>query len=258
MKGDDSALNEIWTHPIVKTSELREVLWLLLERPRVRFALPELRAGARSGGNIMVNQTAAMEVGRRARSTEKQLEDELVRLACNGDSEAFGQLYERLFDRVYRYIYFRVTDDLTAEDLTSNVFLKAWEHLPRFSAGDSPFIAWLYTIAHNTVIDHYRTKKQTAPLDEISALAAPDPLPDEQYNRRFDAESLRRSLQQLTELQREVVTMKLINGMTTDEIAARLRKSPGAVRALQMRALQSLAHIFEREQALEPEREAEN
>ncbi len=199
----------------------------------------------------MANQTATIEVGRRARSAEKQLEDELVKRACTGDSDAFGQLYERLVDRVYRYIYFRVTDDATAEDLTSHVFLKAWEHLPRFSAGDSPFIAWLYTIAHNTVIDHYRTKRQTAPLDEIATLAAPDPLPDEQYTSRLDAQVLRQSLQKLTDLQREVVTMKLINGMGTEEIAARLRKSPGAIRALQMRALQSLANIFEQDQAIE-------
>jgi len=173
-----------------------------------------------------------------------EVEAELVQQACSGDNEAFGRLYERSFDRVYRYIYFRVTDDATAEDLTSKVFLKAWEGLPRFRSGKSPFIAWLYTIAHNAVIDHYRTKRQTASLDEIRSLAAPEPLPDEQFDRMFASRALRESLRLLTDLQRDVVTMKLIDGMSTDEIARRLRRSPGAIRALQMRGLQNLARIM--------------
>ena len=176
---------------------------------------------------------------------EPEPEAELVQRARNGDSEAFGRLYERSLDRVYRYIYFRVTDDETAEDLTSKVFLKAWESLPRFKAGNSPFIAWLYTIAHNAVIDHYRTKRQMASLDEIASLPASDPLPDEQYDSLFAARTLRESLQQLTGLQQTVVTMKLIDGMNTEEIATRLHKSCGAIRALQMRGLQALAKIME-------------
>lgn len=196
----------------------------------------------------MTNQSLAIEIGYTTRRIEKGVEEDLVKRSCAGDSVAFGQLYERLVDRVYRYIYFRVTDDQTAEDLTSKVFLKAWEHLPRFKAGESPFIAWLYRIAHNTVIDYYRTKKETVHLDEIADLPSSRPLPDEQYDTRFDAQSLRGALQRLTDLQREVVTMKLIDGMRTEEIAAKLKKSPGAVRALQMRALQSLATIMQERQ----------
>jgi RNA polymerase sigma-70 factor (ECF subfamily) len=177
-------------------------------------------------------------------AAEPETEAEIVQRARNGDSDAFGRLYEKSLDRVYRYIYFRVTDDDIAEDLTSKVFLKAWENLPRFKAGSSPFIAWLYTIAHNAVIDYYRTKRQTAPLDEITSLPSTDPLPDEQYDRLFAARALRESLQQLTGLQRDVVTMKLIDGMNTQEIATRLHKSCGAIRALQMRGLQALAKIL--------------
>ncbi len=192
----------------------------------------------------MTNQSATMRAGYGIVAVEPNVEGELVRRACNGDSEAFGSLYERSLDRVYRYIYFRVTDDATAEDLTSKVFLKAWENLPRYKAGKAPFIAWLYTIARNTVIDYYRTKRQTSALDEIASLPGNDPLPDERYEAVFAAQSLRQSLQQLTELQREVVTMKLIDGLDTEEIAARLRKSSGAIRALQMRALQALGRIL--------------
>ncbi len=195
----------------------------------------------------MTNQSTAIEIGYSVRRIEKSIEEDLVQRSCAGDSDAFGQLYEHLVDRVYRYIYFRVTDDQTAEDLTSKVFLKAWEHLPRFKKSESPFIAWLYRIAHNTVIDHYRTKKETVHLDEIASLPSSHPMPDEQYDSRSDAQSLRRALQRLTAPQREVVTMKLMDGMRTEEIAARLHKSPGAVRALQMRALQALAAIIQEE-----------
>ncbi len=193
----------------------------------------------------MTSQSTAVAAAYGVLTAEPETEADLVQRARSGDGEAFGRLYEKSLDRVYRYIYFRVTDDETAEDLTSKVFLKAWEGLPRFKAGKSPFIAWLYTIAHNAVIDYYRTKRQTAPLDEIASLPASDPLPDEQYDSLSAARALRQSLQLLTGLQRDVVTMKLIDGMTTEQIAARLHRSCGAVRALQMRGLQALAKILQ-------------
>lgn len=201
----------------------------------------------------MTNQTAAIQVGLRTRPVEKQVEQDLVRRACHGNKDAFGQLYERTVDRVYRYVYFRVTDDETAEDLTSKVFLKAWEHLPHFRESSSPFIAWLYTIARNTVIDHYRTNRQETHLEEIVELPDRDPLPHERCEHDSDAQALRGALQRLTQPQRHVVTMKLIDGLSTDEIAARLRKSPGAVRALQMRGLQALARIVQKEAAVDTE-----
>jgi RNA polymerase sigma-70 factor, ECF subfamily len=194
--------------------------------------------------------TSIFQAGYGILAAEPDSEADLVQQACAGDSEAFGRLYERSVDRVYRYIYFRVTEDATAEDLTSKVFLKAWESLPRFRAGKSPFIAWLYTIAHNAVIDYYRTRKQNAALDEITSLPSKEPLPDEQYDSLFAAQSLRQSLQKLTEPQQEVITMRLIDGMDTEQVARRLHKSPGAVRALQMRALQALARILKDEESM--------
>ncbi len=194
-----------------------------------------------------MNQSAAIEVGFRSRHIEKDLEDDLVRRACGGEGEAFGQLYELLGDRIYRYVYFRVTDEEIAEDLSSKVFLKAWEHLPDFKKGTSPFIAWLYTIAHNTLIDHYRTDRQATHLDEITSLPSGEPLPDEQTDQRLQNDSLRQALQKLTPTQRDVITMKLIDGMGTDEIAVHMNKSEGAVRALQMRALHALEGIMKKQ-----------
>ncbi len=179
---------------------------------------------------------------------ETDRQSELVRLAKAGDADAFGHLYETYLDRIYRYIYFRVTDEQTAEDLISQVFTKAWENLDRYQPSGRPFIAWLYTIAHNTVIDHYRTRKDTVAIENTISLASDAPSPSEQVERHFEADHLRAALQMLTPEQQQVVVLKFIAGMSTDEIATQLRKSAGAVRALQMRALQALAKQMHRDE----------
>jgi RNA polymerase sigma-70 factor (ECF subfamily) len=189
---------------------------------------------------------------RRARNdfsdSETDWQSELVMLAKAGDAEAFGHLYETYLDRIYRYIYFRVTDEETAEDLISQVFTKAWENLGRYQPSGRPFIAWLYTIAHNTVIDHYRTHKDTVAIENTLSLASDAPSPHEQVELHFEADNLRTALQTLTPEQQQVVVLKFIAGMTTDEIAGQLRKSAGAIRALQMRALQALAKQLEKDE----------
>jgi RNA polymerase sigma-70 factor (ECF subfamily) len=165
-------------------------------------------------------------------------------MAQAGDAEAFGCLYELYIDRIYRYVFFRVTDEQVAEDLASQVFCKAWENLHRYKPSGAPFAAWLYTIAHNAVIDHYRTRKATVPLDAISWLASEAPEPDETAEFNFEVQYVREALQLLTDEQQQVLILKFISGMTTSEIADQLGKRPGAVRALQMRGLQALARIL--------------
>ena len=167
----------------------------------------------------------------------------LVEQAKAGDADAFGQLYDASVDRVYRYNFFRVADDETAEDLTSQVFLKAWENLHRFQP-TGPLIAWLYSIARNTVIDHYRTRKQTVSLDEVAASLGHDARLDDRIDLQSEVSSLRSAMHHLTEEQRDVLVMKFIADLETAEIARRMRKSEGAVRALQMRALQALARVM--------------
>src|SRR3990172_3766788 len=97
--------------------------------------------------------------GRAARVRPLADEKHFVHQAKSGDADAFARLYDAYVERVYRYIFFRVADDQTAEDLTSLVFLRVWEHLSRYRL-DGSFLAWLYTIARNAVIDHYRTRKE--------------------------------------------------------------------------------------------------
>ena len=173
------------------------------------------------------------------------LEDEkrLVEIAKAGDGDAFARLYEAYFDRVYRFIFFRVTDEQMAEDLASQVFLKAWENLHRYHP-HGPFLAWLYAIARNTVIDSYRTKKQTVSLDEATPIATQDDKLDDRMQLEFEVAALQAAMQHLTQEQQEVITLKFIAEYDTAQIAKQMGKSEGAIRALQMRALQALARVM--------------
>ena len=178
--------------------------------------------------------------------SQNPLPDErrLVQKAKAGDPEAFAQLYDAYVDRIYRYIYFRVSDDSLTEDLTSQVFLKAWEYLDRYKAGSSPYLAWLYTIARNLVIDHYRTKRETVNLDDIVHITGNEPTPDEEVQNRFEIEEMRDALQFLTDEQQQVLILRFISGLSTENVAEIMEKREGAIRALQMRALQTLSRYM--------------
>src|SRR5512142_3067606 len=129
-------------------------------------------------------------------------ERRLVESAQAGDGDAFSQLYEAYFDRVYRFVYFRVADLEVAEDLASQVFLKAWENLHRYRPR-GPFLAWLYAIARNTVIDTYRTRKPAVPLDEAWPMASREASPGDQIELQFQVKALREAIQCLTAEQQE-------------------------------------------------------
>lgn len=168
-------------------------------------------------------------------------EADLVDRAKAGDSQAFARLYDAYVERVSRYIYFRVSDASDMEDLVSQVFLKAWENLDRYRAGGSPFIAWLFTIARNLVIDHYRTKKNTLPLEEAIALPSDIEMPDDTAQTHFDLEAMRDGLQALSADQQQALVLKYIAGLPNESIAKIMNKQEGTIRGLQMRGLQTLA-----------------
>jgi len=159
-----------------------------------------------------------------------------------GDQDAFASLYDTYRDSIQRYILIRVADPELAEDLTSVVFLKTWENLSTFRIGRSPFTAWLYRIAHNTVIDHYRTRKSLVSLEEVAPLqlSYADEV-EKKLDLQFLTQELIQGLKVLTGTQKEVLILRFIRGLTTPEIARSLNKQEGAVRALQMRGLKRLA-----------------
>jgi RNA polymerase sigma-70 factor (ECF subfamily) len=171
-------------------------------------------------------------------------EPHLIDQARSGDPQAFARLYDAYVERVARYVYFRVSDSKDMEDLVSQVFLKAWENLERYKTGSSPFLAWLYTIARNLVIDHYRTKKEVLPLEEAIALPSDLAMPDEEAQTRFDLQAMRDALQFLSADQQQALILKYIAGLPNDSIAKIMNKQEGTVRGLQMRGLQTLARYM--------------
>ena len=180
----------------------------------------------------------------------------LIRLSQQGDAEAFGHLYTFYVGRITQYIYSRVTDHELAEDMTSRVFLKMLEKLDTYQqVGQSPLIAWLYRMAHNAVIDHYRMKKTFVSLEDVQQVEIrQEDGVEEKLDMQFKSQQLRAALQVLTEEQQRVLILKFIDGLSTREIARHLGKRQGAVRGLQMRALRKLARWpgLQREQVLGP------
>jgi RNA polymerase sigma-70 factor (ECF subfamily) len=178
---------------------------------------------------------------------------ELVNQAAAGDAAAFGVLYQRFLDPIYRYFYYRTGDQAEAEDLTEQVFLKAWQTVAKFRWQGRPFLAWLYRVAHNLHVDHVRGRRIAVPLDTVQAARA---LADEraatQLVRTIDADLLVQCMRQLTPDQRQVILLRFAEGLDTSEIARMLDKHQGAVRALQMRALQRLRQVLAWEGECEP------
>ena len=165
----------------------------------------------------------------------------LISLPQQGDAEAFARLYACYVERITRYVYFRVTDHELAEDITSRIFLKMLEKLDTYQVGQSPIGAWLYRMAHNAIIDHYRTKKTFISLEDVHpAEVRQEDEFEEKSDLQIKSQQLRAALQVLIEAQQRVLILKFIDGLSTQEIARQLGKLPGAVRGLQMRALRRM------------------
>jgi RNA polymerase sigma-70 factor (ECF subfamily) len=173
----------------------------------------------------------------------------LVRRAQRREPEAFGQLYEEHFDRIYRYVLIRVRNQADAEDITQQVFLKALESIGSYRWRGMPFASWLFRIAHNLVVDHWkkmsRQKVEAVALDEIDELAvgsSGDPAALAELS--FDVKQLAAACQQLTDGQREIISLRFAGGLSVAESAKVMGKSEGAVKVLQHAALVKLRRIL--------------
>lgn len=166
--------------------------------------------------------------------------EELARRA-RSDPEAFGLLYDRLHDSVYRYVRVQVDSAQLAEDLCEGAFLAALESLGRYRSGRGGVRAWIMRIARNDVLDHFRRARRItfAPLDEAEGATA-EGGPEEHSVREDEAERLRRAVGTLPDAQREVLLLKFAGGLSNAEVARVLGRTEGAVKALQHRALQAL------------------
>ncbi len=176
----------------------------------------------------------------------------LATAAAAGDSQAFAQLYDLYVDRVYHYIHYGLGRARDAEDLTETVFLKAWQAMRRYQPNGSPVFAWLVRIAHNALIDHLRTCRETAPLEEIEDDAVEGALwanPVQVADLRCTQGQLRRAILGLKPEQQQVIILRFIDEMSHAQVADALAKTEGAVRVIQHRALAALRQAMAEEMA---------
>ena len=171
--------------------------------------------------------------------------------ASKGESAAFGLLYDRHVAAIYRYVYYRVRDDAEAEDLTSDVFMRALKAIPRYEPRQA-FLAWLYRIARNAVIDRARKGNRQVSFEDALEHPGVDKIvePDAEILAHSDSATLRDALQQLTPLQREVVVLRFLEGYSTLEIAGMVGKREGTVRGIQFRAIGALRQLIPSREAL--------
>ncbi|MBI2855559.1 MAG: sigma-70 family RNA polymerase sigma factor [Chloroflexi bacterium] len=173
-------------------------------------------------------------------------EEELVQRARKLDSEAWVEIYQRHFPSIYAYLLRRTGDPAVSEDLASSVFLGALERIGSFNYRGVPLVAWLFRIAHNQLVDHWRRSEHlsNSPLPEQQS--NPGSSPQEELELSLLRQDLQRALAKVTEEQRQVLLLRFIHGLGIKEIAYTLNKPQGAVKALQHRGLASLRRILSR------------
>jgi RNA polymerase sigma-70 factor (ECF subfamily) len=169
----------------------------------------------------------------------------LVEKVLAGEADAFGELYLLHLDAIYRYVYFRVGDARDAEDLTEQVFLKAWEALPGYRPCGHPFKSWLYRIAHNVIVDHHRRQSTGAiPIPDGLDYESKQPTTLEQVIEAEEASALAKAIAQLPEEQQQVIILRFIEGLSHDEVACIIHKSAEACRVMQHRTLVALNRLL--------------
>ncbi|MDP9118026.1 MAG: sigma-70 family RNA polymerase sigma factor [Actinomycetota bacterium] len=175
---------------------------------------------------------------------EQHLESwRLVRLAQQGEGEAFGQLYDRYVDVVYRFIYYRVNDRGLAEDFTSETFLRALRRITTISYQGRDIGAWFVTIARNIVLDHMKSARHRLEITTGDTIEGDErePSPESAVLESLASAHLMAAIDQLGDEQRECVMLRFIQGFSVSETAAVMGKNDGAIKALQHRAVRKLA-----------------
>jgi RNA polymerase sigma-70 factor (ECF subfamily) len=166
--------------------------------------------------------------------TQTTADDRLLIEAAQADSARFVEIYDRYVDRIYAFVSRRIGNRAAAEDITSQVFEQALRTIERFEWRSVPLSAWLFRIASNALVDHWRARAREAhdaPPD------VPDPAEAADIDRRIE---LQRQVDRLPDLQRQVIHLRFVEEKSIREAATALNRSEGAVKQLQLRALENL------------------
>lgn len=169
----------------------------------------------------------------------------IIKEAVKGKSSAFGTLFEHYQPAIYRFVLVKVGRREDAEDITHQVFLAAWQNIKNYRYQGHPFSSWLYQIARNQVVDHYRAKKNETSLEKMDpeyfvlpATATFD------LSLKLDIEKVRKAIGKLKSDYQDIIVFRFIEELSLKEIAAMLHKSEGAVKLMQHRAIKELQRII--------------
>jgi RNA polymerase sigma-70 factor (ECF subfamily) len=202
--------------------------------------------GPRSGGHDKAPDDSDLATSSLLDEAEGSRLIALVELARQGDSEAFGQLYDHYHASVYRFLYYRVGSVPLAEDLTAETFFRALRSMSSFRWQGKDFGAWLMTIARNLTTDHFkagRTRLETT-TEDMSALDTTTEGPEGAVLASLTNEALLEALSELPTEQRECLVMRFLQGLSIAETAEVLGRSAGAVKQLQLRGVRNLAKVL--------------
>lgn len=173
-----------------------------------------------------------------------QDEQSLVQRAQQHDEEAFAELYEKYFDKIYRYISLKIGNRIEAEDMTQQVFINALRSISSFKWRGLPFSAWLFRIAHNQVVDYFR-KKTRHPVSVLNeSITASRDNPQKMIEQKMDIEQLVLATKYLTLSQQEVIALRFAGELPISQVAGIMGKSDGAIKALQHSAIVALRKIL--------------
>lgn len=176
-------------------------------------------------------------------------EKSIIDRAIGGDTSAFGLLYDKYHDQIYRFVYLKVSHREEAEDITHHVFLNAWQHMPDYKHKGFPFSSLLYQMARNKVIDHYRTKKTTVDIESLYEADIPrhaSTLEDAAHS-QFQLAAIKTALKQLKQEYQDIIIMRYVEDLTPSEVARILKKPKTTVRVLQHRAIKQLKALLNKD-----------
>lgn len=174
-------------------------------------------------------------------------EQGLLDRAKRAEPAALGMLYDQYVDRIYAYVYHRVGQADVAEDLTGQVFMRMLEAVRTGHGWQTSFSGWLYRIAHNIVIDHYRRKGRATFVDieDAAPMQAQSGDPVASTESQFERQRLRQALAELTDEQAQVISLRFLEDLSIAEVAVIMQKTEGAVKALQYRAVLALRRVMQ-------------
>jgi RNA polymerase sigma-70 factor, ECF subfamily len=168
-------------------------------------------------------------------------EEKIIRAAVGGDSSAFGSLYDHYQAAIYRFIAVKVGSREEAEDITHHVFLSAWQKVNTYRPQGHPFSSWLYQIARNAVIDHYRARKNDMSLEKLDPESSLIPAVEHfDLGAKMEFEKIHRAIGDLKPDYQDVIILRFIEDMSLKDTATALKKTEGAIKLIQHRAVKEL------------------